>query len=143
MEIGAALWAGLVGAAVMTIFYSLICPLGLPRIDMAGILGTLISAPGSRAARLGIVLHFLAGAVAAFIYVLLWENVFGSVDYIWGAIFGAIHGFISVLLIPFLLLRHPHADALDISPTPKTTLAVVLGHTAFGVAVALQYGAMA
>ena len=142
MDFLAAIFSGLVGAAAMTIVASFTPALGLPRLDMAAILGTLVTQPGSRAARFGILLHFLAGIIVAILYVAIWELVFDRVDYVIGAAVGVLHGFVAVVAVPFLLQRHPYPDSLNLEPSPRTTLSIVFGHAVFGVVVALQYGAI-
>jgi hypothetical protein len=140
MEIGAAMTAGVVGVAGTTIIHSMMPVIGLPRVNLAGVLGTWLLPPGGRAALLGLTLHFVFGAGFALIYAWLWSRDIGTASYEWGIMFGAVHGLIAAAVVPFLLHRYPRPK--EMLEGPATLVALFVLHVLFGLIVALQYRAL-
>jgi hypothetical protein len=139
MEIGPAIMSGVVGVAATTIIHNMLPFIGLPRVNLAGVLGTWILNPGSRAAVLGLTLHFTFGAIFGLTYAWLWSMGIGSVDYQWGIMFGAVHGLIAAAIVPVLLHRFPRPNEMLEGPT--TLIALFVLHVLFGLIVSLQYRA--
>jgi hypothetical protein len=140
MEIGAAVMSGIVGVAATTIIHNMLPFIGLPRVNIAGVLGTWLLNPGARAAIVGMVLHFAFGAGFALVYAYLWSSGFGSIDYQWGMMFGAVHGLIAAAVIPILLHRYPRPK--EMLEGPATVVGIFVLHVIYGVVVALQYRAL-
>ena len=111
--------------------------IGLPRIDVVSILGSLAAPNKQDAVTLGGAIHFTMGILFAIIYATFWSVGIGSPIWWWGIIFGAIHG-ILVLLMLFVVIRgHPQlSEAFNGLPV---IVAILLNHMVFGVVVALVY----
>jgi len=107
MNIFGAIIAGLVGTAVMTAIMSMAPYMGFPKMDMIGMLGTMFTEPGTGAIVLGAVVHFMMGAIFAVVYVFLWTNVVGDPTWLWGLIFGILHGIIAIVVMPMMKGIHP------------------------------------
>jgi hypothetical protein len=140
MEIGAAMMSGVVGVAATTIIHNMLPIIGLPRVNIAGVLGTWLLNPGGRAAIVGIMLHFSFGAGFGVLYAWLWSLGVGSVGYEWGIMFGAIHGLIAAAIIPILLHLYPRPK--EMLEGPITLIAIFVLHVLFGLVVSLQYRAL-
>jgi hypothetical protein len=140
MEIGAAMMSGIVGVAATTIIHNMLPIIGLPRVNIAGVLGTWLLQPGTRAAILGVVLHFGFGAGFGVLYAWLWSQGVGNISYQWGIMFGAVHGLIAAAIIPVLLHRYPRPK--EMLEGPITLIALFVLHVLFGLIVSLQYRAL-
>lgn len=140
MEIGAAMLSGIVGVAATTIIHNMLPIIGLPRVNLAGVLGTWLLNPGGKAAVLGMTLHFAFGALFGLVYAWLWAQGIGSVDYQWGIMFGAVHGLAAAAIIPALLHVFPRPN--DMLEGPVTLIALFVLHVLFGLIVSLQYRAL-
>lgn len=140
MEFGAAVMSGMVGVAATTIIHNMLPIIGLPRVNLAGVLGTWLLDPGGRAAILGVTLHFTFGALFAVLYSWLWSIGIGSIEYQWGIMFGAIHGLIAAAIVPVLLHRYPRPK--EMLEGPITLVALFVLHLIFGLVVTLQYRAL-
>ena len=140
MEIAPALMSGIVAVAATTIIHNMLPFIGLPRVNIAGVLGTWLLNPGTRAAVVGIALHFASGAGFALIYAWLWSLGIGSVSYQSGIMFGAIHGLAAAAIIPALLHRYPRPK--EMLEGPLTLVGLFVLHVIFGLVVALQYRAL-
>ncbi|MDT8304379.1 MAG: hypothetical protein RRC07_00470 [Anaerolineae bacterium] len=140
MEIGSAIIAGLVGTAVMTALMYLGPRMGMPEMDMIGMLGTMVTADEGLAKPIGAVIHFMMGAIFAIIYAFVWANLFGAPTWLWGLVFGAIHGVIAIVTMPMMIRMHPRPPAMQMGP--QMMMGILMGHLVFGLVVALVYGAL-
>ncbi len=140
MDVGAAMISGIVGVAATTIIHSMLPVIGLPRVNLAGVLGTWFLEPGGKAAVLGLALHFTFGALFGVLYGWLWAQGIGSPDYQWGIMFGAIHGLIASAIVPALLHAFPRPR--EMLEGPLTLVALFVLHVLFGLIVSLQYRAL-
>src|SRR5215471_11132070 len=73
--------------------------LGLPRIDVVSLLGSLAAPNKQDAVTLGGAIHFSMGILFAMIYAAFWSVGVGSPTWWWGIIFGAIHGLLVIGLL--------------------------------------------
>lgn len=140
MEIDAAIMSGVVGVAATMILHNMLPFMGLPRINIAGVLGTWLLSPGTRAAVVGMGLHFALGAGFAVFYAFLWGAGLGSIDYQWGMMFGAVHGLVAAVIFPILLHRYPRPN--EMLDRPATVIGIFVLHVIYGLVVALQYRAL-
>ena len=102
-----AILSSLAGTFVMTALMYMAPAMGMPKMDIIGMLGTMFT-PNQGAARvMGVVVHFMMGAVFAVIYALLWSLGIGGSTWAWGAIFGVVHGVIALLTMPAMMKMHP------------------------------------
>jgi hypothetical protein len=141
-----------VGTLVLTTALSTAGELGLTRMDLPFLLGTIISADRARAKALGYVMHFVVGLLFAMVYF----GIFSAIDrsgWWLGAAFGLAHGlFAGTALVNVLLpVVHPRmgtpssaaADRPLLEPPGfmmlnygrRTPLATVLAHVAYGAIV--------
>jgi hypothetical protein len=140
MDTGAAVMSGIVGVAATMIIHNMLPIIGLPRINIAGVLGTWLLSPGTRAAVLGMALHFGFGAGFGVMYAWLWSLGVGSIDYQRGIMFGAVHGLVAAVVIPILLHRYPRPK--EMLEGPATVVGIFVLHVIYGLVVALQYRAL-
>jgi hypothetical protein len=111
--------------------------LGLPRIDVVSMLGSLAAPNKQDAVTLGGAIHFSMGILFAIIYAAFWSVGIGSPTWWWGLIFGASHGILVIVLLLVVMRVHPQLSEL-ISGLP-VMVAILLNHMVFGVVVALVY----
>ncbi len=147
MNVIAAALAGLVGTLVMTALMRLAPQMGLPRMDIVGMLGSMFNGQGNRS--LGMIAHLMMGIVFAIVYALLWSAGVGSVGLLGGLLFGVGHWLVVGLVMGGMPVMHAGIRAGNV-PAPglymtasgglMSFLGGLMGHVAFGVVVALVYG---
>jgi hypothetical protein len=152
MSLAGALAGGFVGTVVLTTGLRLAQELGLTRMDIPLLLGTMFSEDRTRANVVGYAFHFLNGLV----FSLLYAAVFFAVDeagWLFGAALGIVHAaFAGGALVNILLpLVHPRmgtrwSDAKE-SPILEppgfmlrnygrhSALAAIVAHMAYGAIV--------
>lgn len=152
MSVAGALAGGFVGTVVLTTGLRLAQELGLTRMDIPLLLGTMFSEDRTRANIVGYAFHFLNGLL----FSLLYAAVFFSVDqagWLFGAALGLVHAaFAGGALVNILLPAvHPRmgtrwSDAKD-SPILEppgfmlrnygrhSALAAIVAHVAYGTIV--------
>lgn len=140
MEIFNAIIAGLLGTLVMTILMYLGPAMGMPKMDIIGMLGTMFTATEGSARIIGTIVHFMMGAIFALIYAFLWNLGIGSSTWYWGLIFGAVHALIAIVMMPVMLRMHPRPPSMDFGP--QMMLGLLMGHLVFGLVVAISYNAL-
>ncbi|MDF1501268.1 MAG: hypothetical protein P1P76_12445 [Anaerolineales bacterium] len=139
MDILGSIIAGLVGTLLMTLLMYMAPSMGMPKMDIIGMLGTMFTS-GERAARaLGTVMHFMMGAVFGIAYAFLWNVGVGSPTWVWGLIFGAGHTVVALLTMPLMMGMHPRPPEMESGP--RMMLGSLMGHLVFGLVVALVYQA--
>lgn len=111
--------------------------LGLPRMDVVGMLGTMTAHNKQDAATMGGAVHFTLGVAFAACYALLWSIGIGSPSWQWGLIFGSIHGLLVILFVMIVTWRHPQLSP-HISGIP-VAIAILLNHIVYGIVVAIVY----
>jgi hypothetical protein len=96
--------------------------LGLTRIDIPFIVGTMITADRDRAKVIGYVLHLFNGWIFAIVYALFFENVHLA-SWWFGALLGAIQGTVVVVVVlPLLPGVHPRMVSDSRGPEPTRLL---------------------
>jgi hypothetical protein len=152
MSLAGALAGGFVGTVVLTTGLRLAQELGLTRMDIPLLLGTIFSQDRSRANLIGYVLHFFNGLIFSLLYAGVFFAV-GQAGWLFGAVLGLVHaafagGALVNVLLPAL---HPHmgtpwSDARE-SPILEpagfmlrnygryTALATAVAHLAYGAVV--------
>lgn len=152
MSLVGALAGGLVGTVVLTTGLRLAQELGLTRMDIPLLLGTIFSQDRSRANLIGYALHFFNGLIFSLLYAGVFFAV-GQAGWLFGAVLGLVHaGFAGGALVNVLLpALHPHmgtpwSDARE-SPILEpagfmlrnygryTALATAVAHLAYGAIV--------
>ena len=111
--------------------------IGLPRIDVVSMLGSLAAPNKQDAVTLGGAIHFSMGVLFAVVYVALWSIGIGKPLWWWGIIFGAIHGLLVIALLFFMTRRYPQlSESLNRIPV---WVSILLDHIVFGIVVSLVY----
>lgn len=129
--------------------------LGLTRMSIPYLLGTMFTANRDRAKVIGIGAHLLVGWLFAFVYAAAFY-AWGAAGWWRGAIFGFIHSaFLLIVGLPAMPGIHPRMASELQGPTPKrqleppgalalhygvsTPLSVVLSHVAYGAILGAFY----
>ncbi len=144
MNVLAAIVAGLIGTAAMTGLMLMAPKMGMPEMDVMGVLGSMFSQDKGQAKRIGAIIHFMMGAIFAIGYALLWSLGLGSVNVLWGLIFGALHGIGAGVAMPMMAkVMQPATAGAPVENEqsgPMMMGGLVMGHLVFGLVVALVYG---
>jgi hypothetical protein len=129
--------------------------LGLTRLDMPFIVGTMVTADRDRAKVIGYALHLFNGWIVAVVYALFFENVHAATWW-FGALLGAVQGLVVVVVIlPLLPGIHPRMVSDYWGPEPTrlleppgflsknygraTPLIIILVHTVYGAILGTFY----
>ena len=143
MNVVAAIVAGLVSTVVMTLIMMMAPRMGMPKMDIAYTIGSMMTANPGAARMIGMVAHFVMGVVFALVYAFVWNLGIGSVNWLWGAIFGVVHALgVALVGMPMMMRMHPRPPQMEGSP-PMRMVGTVLGHVVFGIVLALTYAAVA
>ena len=152
MNLWGAVAGGFVGTLVLTTGLSAAGELGLTRMDLPFLLGTIVSSDRGRAKALGYVMHFIVGLLFALVYFGIFAAI-GHSGWWLGAVFGLAHGlFASTALVNVLLpVIHPRmgtpwsgaADRPLLEPPGfmmlnygrRTPVATIVAHVAYGAIV--------
>jgi hypothetical protein len=150
MNIIGAIIAGIVGTIVITIVMEMAPKMGMPKMDMVGMLGAMFSPESNRT--LGMAMHLMMGVVFAIIYALLWNLGIGTQGLLWGAIFGIGHWLIAGSMMVGMPMMHAGIKAGVIEAPGifmlknggiMAFMGGLMGHIIFGLVVALVYGIFA
>lgn len=137
-SVGALIIAGIAGILGTSAVLYGAPALGLPRIDVVGLLGTIFT-PGKLPSIItGSVLWVGIGLLFAILYVGLWTHGVGRPGIWWGLLFGLVHGNLVMLMFPLLIAQHPLMRGAGALPI-EAGICVVLAHLVFGFVVALVY----
>ena len=137
MNYVAVIIAGLAGTVAMTILMYLAPLMGMPKLDIIAMLGTMFTSNNTVSTIIGVMAHFMMGVVFAFIYVLLWSFGIGSPTWMWGLIFGAVHGLMVYLIMPMINRMHTHP--VEMEGGTKLAVGKLMVHMLYGLVVALVY----
>ena len=145
MNIPGAIIAGLIGTIIHTMVMRMAPKMGLPKMDIVGLLGSMFGAPNRT---LGMALHLMMGIVFALLYALLWSQGVGSASLIGGLAFGIAHWLIVGLMMAGIPMMHAGIRSGAVpAPGPYMTasggamafVGGLFGHMVFGIVVALVY----
>ena len=152
MTIWGALAGGAIGTIVLTSGLRLAQELGLTRMDIPLLLGTVFTDDRDRATVIGVAVHFLNGLLFALGYYAIFSAV-DQAGWLFGAALGVVHaalagGVLVTLLLPAVHPRMgtPWSDAeetplleppgfLLVNYGRRTALWTLIGHVAFGAIV--------
>jgi hypothetical protein len=129
--------------------------LGLTRIDLPFVLGTMFTPNRDLARLLGILIHLVNGWISAIVYIGAFETS-GLSSWWLGPTIGLVHGmFVVVVLIPALPGIHPRMASDTWGPEPtqvleppgalvlnygrSTPIVTVLAHVVYGTVLGLLY----
>jgi hypothetical protein len=146
MNFLAAIIAGLAGTVVMSIIMALAPRMGMPEMDIVGMLSSMFGVPPNR--MLGWIMHLMMGVVFAILYALLWNLSIGIPGTSSGALFGAVHWIASGIIMGLVPMVHVGVKSGEvISPGVfmmnndgvMAFMGGLIGHIAFGLVVGLVY----
>ena len=129
--------------------------LGITRIDMPFIIGTMFTSDRDRAKIYGYLFHLINGLVFSIIYAVFFENLHKATWWL-GAIIGLVQGFVViVILLPLLPGIHPRMVSDSRGPEPTrlleppgflatnygrmTPIVTVFAHTIYGLILGAFY----
>lgn len=122
MNIGNILLWGFVGTVVLTTVMAGAQGMGLSRMSIPFMLGTMFTSDRLRAYVAGSGVHFLNGWIFSVLYALAFES-WGRAAWWLGSGIGLVHGaFVLVALMPILPGMHPRMASEHQGPTPTRLL---------------------
>ena len=148
---------GFASTIVMTTLMASSQGLGLTRMNIPYLLGTMVTADRDRAKLLGVALHVFNGWVFSLVYVLAF-HAWGGPTWWKGAAIGVVHAaFVLAAGLPTMPGLHPRMASETRGPTVvrqleppgffglnygyRTPLSIVIAHLAFGVILGAFYTA--
>ena len=152
MTLWGALVGGVIGTIVLTSGLRVAQELGVTRMDIPLLLGTIFTDERDRASAIGYVIHFFNGLVFALAYYGVFRAV-GHAGWLFGAALGIVHAALAggALLTVLLPAIHPRMGTpwTDAAETPlleapgflllnygrRTLIWTLLGHIVFGAIV--------
>jgi len=153
--IGPALLAGFVATLIMTALMEMGRRGSMTSMDIALLVGGMLTKDEPKARRVGMVLHIaMMGTVVFGIGYALLFQAFDSDSVVTGLVIGLVHGAaVGVIGMPMIAGIHPRmrADAggftmeapgvFGVHYGVGTPLGLVMGHAVYGVVAAIVYGA--
>jgi hypothetical protein len=149
MNILSAVIAGVVASLVFSIVLAMAPKMGMPKMDIVSLLGSMFSAKTNLA--LGWMMHLMMGIVFALIYAFLWSNGIGAATWLGGLIFGAVHWLIVGVVMGMIPMMHVgiKSGAVKAPGLWMTNngglmafMGGLVGHMIFGITIALVYAAL-
>ena len=152
---GSALLWGFIATVILTTVTDGARGVGVSRMSIPFILGTMFTADRYRAAAIGVAVHMLNGWLFAFPYVFIFESLHRATWWL-GAIMGLAHGLVLlVAVMPMLPGIHPRMASELRGPEPTreleppgfmgfhygrgTPLVALAGHVAYGAVLGAFY----
>lgn len=150
--VGSAIAGGFIGTLVLTTIVRGAAELGLTRMDLPFLLGTIVTENRRRAKAIGYAFHFLLGLAFAMMYVEFFQ-IIGRSSWWLGALLGTLQAIFTatVLVNELLPVVHPRMATLDtaadhvalIEPPGflmrnygrNTFLVTLVAHIAFGAII--------
>ncbi|MBA4064535.1 MAG: hypothetical protein C0501_12645 [Isosphaera sp.] len=148
MNFGSWLLWGFVGTVVLSVIVAASQGLGLTRMNMPYLLGTVFTPDRDRAKLIGVACHFASGWLFALVYFAAFHAL-GTATWWLGALAGLVHGsFVLTVGMPLLPALHPRMANEQYGPTVVrqleppgflglhygigTPVSVLVAHVAFG-----------
>ena len=155
MNWGSSLLWGFVGTVVLTSLIAGSQGLGLTRMNLPFMLGTMFTPDRDRAKVVGFGLHLVNGWWLAFIYAAAFQSWRRATWWL-GAVIGLVHAlFVLVAIMPLLPRLHPRMASEQRGPTPtrqleppgflalnygvQTPAAILIAHLVFGAVLGALY----
>ena len=141
------LW-GFASTVVLTSILAGSQGIGLTRMNIPYLLGTIFTPSRDKAKFIGFFLHFANGWMFSLLYVAAF-HAFGKATWWWGALIGLVQAiFVLTMLMPILPAMHPRMANEQYGPTVvrqleppgflglhygiRTPISVVIAHVVFG-----------
>ena len=155
MNVGSWLLWGFASTLVLTTLMASSQGLGLTRMNIPYLLGTMFTADRDRAKALGVFVHVINGWLFSLVYVAAF-HLWNGPSWWKGGLIGVVHAvFVLAAGMPTLPGLHPRMASETRGPTVvrqleppgffglnygyRTPLSIVLGHIAFGVILGVFY----
>ena len=117
MDAGGALLWGFIGTVVLTTLMATAQGVGVSRMNIPFLLGTMFTPSRDRAVAIGAALHLLNGWLFALLYIAGFEAL-GEASWWLGAAGGALHAsFVLAVLMPLMPALHPRMVSEYFGPT--------------------------
>lgn len=146
---------GFAGTIVLTTISAVTQGLGLTRMNLPYMLGTLFTPDRDRARLFGFGIHIVLGWLFSLVYVILFQTL-GEAGWWRGALIGLIHAaFVLVVLVGVLPGVHPRMASEQHGPEAEnlleppgflalnygvqTPVAIVISHVVFGIILGTFY----
>lgn len=119
--------------------------MGMPRVNIAQLMGSMVVPLGRSAFAVGLMAHFVMGVIFAAIYAAVWTS--DSIPVTWwsGLTLGAVHSVVAAagMRVVMPMNREVKAGRLEspLTAGPRGAVGMLMGHLFFGLVVALVYGA--
>ena len=145
MNILAAVVSGIVGTMAISMVMALGPKMGLPKMDIVGMLSTMFGKPNRT---LGWIMHMMMGVVFALIYAFLWSVGIGNGGWLSGLLFGIGHWLVVGVMFALIPMMHAGIKSGEVEKpglwmTNQGGLMAfvggLMGHMVFGIVVALIY----
>lgn len=155
MNVGSWLLWGFVSTVVLTTLMAVSQGLGLTRMNIPYLLGTMVTPDRGRAKVYGILIHLANGYLFSLVYIAIFQSLEMATWWL-GALIGAVHA-IFLLTVGMWLMPgiHPRMASEQAGPTStrqleppgflalhygsSTPISVLLGHVAFGMILGAFY----
>lgn len=122
LDVSSALLWGFLATLVFTTLTAASRGLGLSRMALPYLLGTMTTPDRTRASAVGFVIHLLNGWAFAFLYAAVFES-WGGAGWIRGGALGLVHGLVVLIaLMPVLPGVHPRMATEEQGPEPTRAL---------------------
>ena len=138
--------AGLVGTVAISMVMAIAPRMGMPKMAIWEILGSMFSAKGNNG--LGWVMHGMMGVIFGIVYAALWGAGVGSVSAVIGIIYGAVHWLVVGLMMGGVPMMHAGIRSGSVQAPGVFMISTggvmafmggLIGHVVFGVVVASIY----
>lgn len=149
MNILSAVIAGVAASLVFSIVLAMAPRMGMPRMDIVSLLGSMFSAKSNQA--LGWMMHLMMGIVFALIYAFLWSSGISGATWVGGLIFGAAQWLVVGMVMGMMPMMHVgiKSGAVKAPGLWMTSnggfmafMGGLVGHMVFGTVIALSYAAL-
>lgn len=144
---GAVVW-GLVATIAFTLFTVMGKAVGMTRMDLLDLLGSMLVQPGTaKSRRIGLMMHLMNGALLAIAWAYGVALLGWSANWFTGLLWGAVLWALALLMMSTMGVVHPAIRAgKQADPGPAATnfgkmtpLGSLLGHLVWGVVLGLLY----
>jgi len=155
MNIGILILGGFAGTLILSALMAISRPLGLSRVDLPFLLGSVITPDRNKAPWVGFIFHLVIGWTFSLLYGFVFE-IFGISTWWFGMGIGFLHGlFVLSIGLEILGFIHPRMANPSRGPTPTkqlqppgffalnygrwTPLVTIISHMVFGGILGLFY----
>lgn len=155
MNVGSAYLWGFAATVILTTAILTGQSLGITRLDLPFVLGTMVTMNRDRAKIIGYVMHVVVGFMVAFVYTIFFQAI-GHATWWIGMLLGLVHGtFVAVAVLPLLPGIHPRMVSDSRGPEPtrlleppgflatnygrNTPLVLLVSHALYGIILGAFY----